>query len=71
MGTEAKRLQWEDLLLAGERVRVMDWSLVCRGPAWADVAILVHRLIMAGHPPERAERIAARGPPGVRLRRAR
>lgn len=44
------------------RVHVVDWSLACRGPAWMDLALLVPRLIAAGHTPAQAEALAATVP---------
>lgn len=45
--------------LVGEAVAVVDWSSPCRGAAWIDTALLVVRLIRAGHTPQQAETCAA------------
>lgn len=34
---------------------VVDWSMPCRGAAWIDTALMVVRLVRAGHSPEQAE----------------
>lgn len=39
-------------------VRVIDWSLASRGAAWVDVALLMPRLVAAGHSPADAENLA-------------
>ena len=41
--------------LLGARVRVIDWSMPCRGAAWIDTALMIVRLIRAGHGPDGAE----------------
>ncbi|GAA3416270.1 phosphotransferase family protein [Streptosporangium vulgare] len=51
-----------NLLVDGGRCQVVDWSMACRGAAWVDVALLVPRLVDAGHTPADAEDIAARVP---------
>lgn len=43
-------------------VVVVDWAFACAGAPWADVALLVPRLIEAGHSPATAERFVARLP---------
>jgi hypothetical protein len=48
-----------NLLLAGGRVHVIDWSLAACGATWVDLALLVPRLIAAGHTPEQAEGLAS------------
>lgn len=45
--------------LMGECVAVVDWSTPCRGAAWIDTALMVVRLIRAGHTPQQAEQWAA------------
>jgi hypothetical protein len=40
----------------------VDWSMPCRGAAWIDTALMVIRLIRAGHSPAQAEAWAARTP---------
>lgn len=34
---------------------LLDWALACPAPTWADAALVVPRLISAGHTPEQAE----------------
>ncbi|XVV13335.1 phosphotransferase [Actinoplanes sp. CA-131856] len=36
-------------------VAIVDWSMPCRGAAWIDSALMVVRLIRAGHSPDQAE----------------
>lgn len=48
--------------LVGERIAVVDWSTPCRGAAWIDTALMVIRLIRAGHTPQQAERWATTVP---------
>lgn len=43
-------------------VVAVDWAFACAGAPWADVALLVPRLIEAGHSPATAERFVARLP---------
>ncbi|WP_059006206.1 phosphotransferase [Streptomyces specialis] len=45
----------------GELV-LLDWALACPGPAWADAALTVPRLISAGHAPAEAETMARQVP---------
>ncbi|MET8340676.1 phosphotransferase family protein [Streptosporangium canum] len=46
-------------LLAGPAgVRLIDWGLACQGNAWVETALLIPRLILAGHTPEQAEALA-------------
>lgn len=45
-------------ILIGTRVRVVDWAWARRGATWVDGAFLATRLMIAGHSPEQAERIA-------------
>ncbi|MGW0588100.1 phosphotransferase [Streptosporangium sp. NPDC002607] len=53
----------EDNLLAGvDGVRLIDWGLACQGAAWVEAALLIPRLILAGHTPEQAERAAEQVP---------
>jgi hypothetical protein len=44
-----------NFLIHGGGVTVVDWSMPCRGAAWIDTALMVVRLIRAGHSPEQAE----------------
>jgi hypothetical protein len=48
--------------LLGARVHVIDWSMPCRGAAWLDAALMIVRLIRAGHSPDQAESWAAQIP---------
>ncbi|MEU9835589.1 hypothetical protein AB0D67_28985 [Streptosporangium sp. NPDC048047] len=43
-------------------MRIVDWSMACQGAPWADIALLIPRLIDAGHTPEQAEQAATRLP---------
>lgn len=53
----------ENFLIADDgRVRVIDFAWPARGPAWADTAMLIPRLIRAGHTPADAEEWAATVP---------
>ena len=45
--------------LVGDDVAVVDWSAPCRGAPWIDTALMVVRLIRAGHTPQQAEQWAA------------
>ncbi len=51
-----------NLLIAGQGIYVIDWSFACRGQAWIDAALLVPRLIEAGHSPAQAEALVAAHP---------
>ncbi|WP_344919911.1 phosphotransferase family protein [Streptosporangium oxazolinicum] len=51
-----------NLLTSPAGVRVIDWGLACQGAAWVEVALFVPRLILAGHTPEEAERLAEQVP---------
>jgi hypothetical protein len=51
-----------NFLINEDGVTVVDWSMPCRGAAWIDTALMVVRLIRAGHAPERAEAWADRIP---------
>jgi hypothetical protein len=44
-----------NFLVNGDGVTVVDWSMPCRGATWIDAALMVVRLIRAGHRPEQAE----------------
>ncbi|WP_119728028.1 phosphotransferase family protein [Thermomonospora amylolytica] len=48
-----------NLLVTDDATYVIDWSFACRGAAWIDAAMLVPRLIEAGHTPEQAEALMA------------
>lgn len=45
----------------GQAVAV-DWAFACAGAPWIDSALLIPRLIEAGHPPATAERLVSRLP---------
>jgi hypothetical protein len=51
-----------NFLMHGTSVTVVDWSMPCRGAAWIDTALMIVRLIRAGHTPEQAEAWAGRIP---------
>lgn len=51
-----------NLLVTGTGVVAVDWSFACTGAAGIDLALLVPRLIVAGHSPETAELSVARAP---------
>ncbi|MGK5680620.1 phosphotransferase [Actinoplanes sp. URMC 104] len=44
-----------NFLIHSGGVTVVDWSMPCRGAPWIDTALMVIRLIRAGHRPEQAE----------------
>ena len=46
----------------GAAVVAVDWAFACAGAPWADAALLVPRLIEAGHSPATAERLISRLP---------
>jgi hypothetical protein len=43
-------------------VMAVDWAFACTGAPWVDAALLVPRLIDAGHSPDTAERLMSRLP---------
>lgn len=47
---------------ADAAVLAVDWAFACAGAPWIDAALLVPRLIEAGHTPAAAERLASRLP---------
>ncbi|QMU67087.1 aminoglycoside phosphotransferase [Streptacidiphilus sp. P02-A3a] len=49
-------------VLVDSTAHLIDWAWPTRGPAWADPAVWVVRLIEAGHTPEQAEQWAAKVP---------
>ncbi|MEU8038064.1 phosphotransferase [Streptosporangium sp. NPDC049078] len=51
-----------NLLVDGNQCRIIDWSMACQGAAWVDVALLISRLIDAGHTPAETEAAAAQVP---------
>jgi hypothetical protein len=48
-------LHADQFLITGDAVRVIDWGYPCAGAAWVDTALMVLRLIIAGHRPADAE----------------
>ena len=44
-----------NFMIHASGVAVVDWSMPCRGPAWIDTALMMVRLIRAGHSPAQAE----------------
>lgn len=44
-----------NFLIHAGGVTVVDWSMPCRGAAWIDTALMVVRLVRAGHSPDQAE----------------
>ena len=46
-------------------VLAVDWAFACTGASWIDAALLVPRLIEAGHCPTSAERLVAEMPAGA------
>ncbi|MER5625113.1 phosphotransferase [Streptosporangium sp. NPDC002544] len=55
-------LHADNLLVDNGKVWIVDWSMACQGAAWVDVALLIPRLVDAGHTPAGAEQVAARVP---------
>jgi aminoglycoside phosphotransferase (APT) family kinase protein len=51
-----------NLLATGRGVRLIDWGLACQGAAWVETALLIPRLILSGHTPAQAERLAEQVP---------
>ncbi|POM26235.1 Phosphotransferase enzyme family protein [Actinomadura rubteroloni] len=51
-----------NLLLTGDRPRLVDWAWASRGAAWVEIALVLPRLIGHGHAPDEAERWAGRFP---------
>ncbi|MFF7633547.1 hypothetical protein ACFZB9_10400 [Kitasatospora sp. NPDC008050] len=51
-----------NLLVTGSGIRLIDWALSCPGPEWTDAALLVPRLIAAGHTPSQADNVARHVP---------
>ncbi|MGW1813456.1 phosphotransferase [Streptomyces sp. NPDC002125] len=47
-----------NILVDGGTARLVDWALSCPGPAWADAALWVPRLIAAGHQFREADALA-------------
>lgn len=52
-----------NLLASGDAVYVLDWSFACHGAGWIDAALLLPRLVEAGHSPAEAEALVS-GLPG-------
>ena len=51
-----------NFLVSGESIAVVDWAMPCRGASWLDTALMVVRLIRAGHAPAQAQRWAEQVP---------
>jgi hypothetical protein len=52
-----------NLKATGDKVvMAVDWAFACAGASWVDAALLVPRLIEAGHSPVTAERLVSRLP---------
>jgi len=51
-----------NVLVGDHGAHLIDWAWPTRGPAWADPAVWVLRLLEAGHTPEQADTWAARLP---------
>ncbi len=48
-----------NLLATPDQIHVIDWGLACHGAAWVETALMIPRLILAGHTPAQAEDLAA------------
>ncbi|GLW29073.1 phosphotransferase [Actinoplanes regularis] len=51
-----------NFLVDGESIAVVDWAMPCHGAPWLDSALMVVRLIRAGHTPAQAEQWAEQLP---------
>ncbi|MEU5867309.1 phosphotransferase [Nonomuraea sp. NPDC047529] len=51
-----------NLMTTEHGMRVIDWGLACQGAAWIETALLISRLILAGHSPQQAETVASQVP---------
>lgn len=51
-----------NLLTTGQAICIIDWAFACRGQGWIDAALLVPRLIAAGHSPAQAEALVGAHP---------
>jgi hypothetical protein len=49
----------KNFLIKDGSVAVVDWSMPCRGAPWIDTALMVIRLVRAGHTPAEAEQWAS------------
>ncbi|GGO82689.1 phosphotransferase [Nonomuraea cavernae] len=56
-------LSASNLLVTGQRVRVVDWSFAARGAAWLDAALFAPGLVEAGHTPVKADELLSTLPP--------
>jgi Ser/Thr protein kinase RdoA (MazF antagonist) len=52
----------DNVLIVGDRARLIDWAWPTRGAAWIDPGALALRLMDAGHPTEAAVAFASRFP---------
>jgi aminoglycoside phosphotransferase (APT) family kinase protein len=48
-----------NLKMTGGQVLAVDWAFACKGARWTDAALLVPRLVAAGHSPVAAERFVS------------
>lgn len=55
-------LHADNLLVDEKAARIIDWSLACTGAPWVDIALLLPRLIDAGHTPSSAAAAATSVP---------
>ena len=51
-----------NLIAAADRLHLVDWGLAAVGVAWVETALLIPRLLLAGHTPEQDERLADQVP---------
>ncbi|MEV4474683.1 hypothetical protein [Nonomuraea sp. NPDC049504] len=56
-------LSASNLLVAGKRVKVVDWSFAARGAVWLDAALFAPRLVEAGHAPGKVDELLSTLPP--------
>jgi aminoglycoside phosphotransferase (APT) family kinase protein len=51
-----------NVIVTNGEVRLLDWAMACPGPAWADSALMIPRLIATGHTLAQAEQVARQVP---------
>ncbi|MFC6080969.1 phosphotransferase family protein [Sphaerisporangium aureirubrum] len=51
-----------NLIATAGQLHIIDWGLACQGAAWVETALLIPRLIAAGHTPQQAENLAEQIP---------
>ncbi|MFB4273609.1 hypothetical protein [Nonomuraea sp. GTA35] len=56
-------LSANNLLISGQRVKVVDWSFAARGADWLDAALFAPRLVEAGHNPVEVDGLLSTLPP--------